>query len=90
MSRWSRISPRVRRRKLSLLSPCRLVSLGESLKSYDVFKIDIDISISDRDYLWTIESAGVCNIMIWGLFKLIVYGFLLYMAVMFTVIWILI
>ena len=58
------ISLKVQRKKLHLLSPCRLVSLGESLQSYDVFKIDIDISTCDRYHLWIIESYGVYNIMI--------------------------
>ena len=31
---------------MSLLSPCRLVSRGESLKSYDVFKNNRKISVS--------------------------------------------
>ena len=37
---------------MSLLSPCRLVSRGESLKSYDVFKNNrkISVSISNRNW----------------------------------------
>jgi len=33
------------------------------LKNYDVFKIDIDISIGDWYHLWTIKNYGVCIIM---------------------------
>ena len=34
------------------------------LKNYDVFKIDIDISIGDWYHLWTIKNYGIYNTMI--------------------------
>ena len=46
-----------------MLNQYRLVRVGESLKNYDVFKIDIDVSIGDWYHLWNIKNDGVCTIM---------------------------
>ena len=46
-----------------MLNLYRLVEVEESLKNYDVFKIDIDISTSDWYHLWTIKNYGDDTIM---------------------------
>ena len=64
--RWSRIYPRVRRRKLSLLSLCRLVNRGENLKNYEFSRNDmVYICIPFRD-LWTSTVSYNVNVIMNG------------------------
>ena len=46
-----------------MLNQYRLARVGESLKNYDVFKIDINVSTGDWYHLWNIKNDGVCTIM---------------------------